>query len=156
MGRTTATLGYSFIYLFICIYSSSIKHPPNPLRHQIISNHMTLHPHYSPLFHSSFSHTFTSPSSPSLLSIPLLLIPILSSHSLSSPSLSSHSLYSPLPFREHAMVAICNGMFAYGGFRPFCATFLNFIGYALGSVRCVLNRRIQSAYLTSLNRSNRA
>ena len=33
------------------------------------------------------------------------------------------------------MVAICNGMFAYGGIRPFCATFLNFIGYALGSVR---------------------
>ena len=37
--------------------------------------------------------------------------------------------------REHAMAAICNGMFAYGGQRPFCATFLNFIGYALGSVR---------------------
>ena len=37
--------------------------------------------------------------------------------------------------REHAMVAICNGMFAYGGIRPFCATFLNFIGYAMGSVR---------------------
>ena len=42
--------------------------------------------------------------------------------------------FSPLS-REHAMVAICNGMFAYGGIRPFCATFLNFIGYALGSVR---------------------
>ena len=40
-----------------------------------------------------------------------------------------------LSFREHAMVAICNGMFAYGGIRPFCATFLNFIGYAMGSVR---------------------
>lgn len=37
--------------------------------------------------------------------------------------------------REHAMAAICNGMFAHGGVRPFCATFLNFIGYALGSVR---------------------
>ena len=33
------------------------------------------------------------------------------------------------------MAAICNGMFAYGGLRPFSATFLNFIGYALGSVR---------------------
>ncbi len=33
------------------------------------------------------------------------------------------------------MVAICNGMFAYGGFRPFCATFLNFAGYALGAIR---------------------
>lgn len=37
--------------------------------------------------------------------------------------------------REHAMVAICNGMFAHGAIRPFCATFLNFIGYALGAVR---------------------
>lgn len=37
--------------------------------------------------------------------------------------------------REHAMAAICNGLFAYGGFRPFCATFLNFLGYAMGSFR---------------------
>eukprot|EP00978_Attheya_sp_CCMP212_P002708 scaffold5579_cov49-Attheya_sp.AAC.1 len=37
--------------------------------------------------------------------------------------------------REHAMSSICNGLFAYGGFRPFCATFLNFAGYALGAVR---------------------
>lgn len=37
--------------------------------------------------------------------------------------------------REHGMVAICNGLFAYGGFRPYCATFLNFAGYALGSIR---------------------
>mmetsp|Transcript_281 Transcript_281/g.592 ORF Transcript_281/g.592 Transcript_281/m.592 type:complete len:706 (-) Transcript_281:199-2316(-) len=38
--------------------------------------------------------------------------------------------------REHAMSAICNGMFAYGGVRPFCATFLQFAGYALGAMRC--------------------
>ena len=37
--------------------------------------------------------------------------------------------------REHGMAAICNGIFAHGGVRPYCATFLNFIGYALGSVR---------------------
>ncbi len=37
--------------------------------------------------------------------------------------------------REHAMAAISNGIFAHGGCRPFCATFLQFIGYALGSVR---------------------
>jgi len=37
--------------------------------------------------------------------------------------------------REHAMAGICNGMFAYGMLRPFCATFLNFAGYALGSIR---------------------
>ena len=38
--------------------------------------------------------------------------------------------------REHAMAAICNGMFAHGGMRPFCATFLQFAGYALGAMRC--------------------
>lgn len=37
--------------------------------------------------------------------------------------------------REHAMVAICNGMFAYGGFLPFCATFFVFVGYCMGAVR---------------------
>uniref|UniRef100_A0A7S0LT09 transketolase n=1 Tax=Coccolithus braarudii TaxID=221442 RepID=A0A7S0LT09_9EUKA len=37
--------------------------------------------------------------------------------------------------REHAMAALCNGMCAYGMLRPFCATFLNFIGYAAGAVR---------------------
>ena len=33
------------------------------------------------------------------------------------------------------MSAICNGMFAHGGVRPYCATFLNFAGYALGAIR---------------------
>uniref|UniRef100_A0A7S3AIK0 transketolase n=1 Tax=Haptolina ericina TaxID=156174 RepID=A0A7S3AIK0_9EUKA len=37
--------------------------------------------------------------------------------------------------REHAMAAICNGLYAYGGLLPFCATFLNFTGYALGAMR---------------------
>lgn len=37
--------------------------------------------------------------------------------------------------REHGMAAICNGLFAHGGLRPYCATFLNFIGYAMGAVR---------------------
>ena len=37
--------------------------------------------------------------------------------------------------REHGMTAIANGMMAYGGMRPFVATFLNFIGYAMGAVR---------------------
>jgi len=44
--------------------------------------------------------------------------------------------------REHAMAAVCNGLAAYGGFIPFCSTFLNFIGYAYGAV-----------VLTALNRS---
>ena len=37
--------------------------------------------------------------------------------------------------REHAMSAICNGMAGYGGIIPYCATFLNFVGYALGAIR---------------------
>jgi len=45
------------------------------------------------------------------------------------------SRYIHFGVREHAMTAICNGMFAHGAIRPFCATFLNFIGYALGAVR---------------------
>lgn len=37
--------------------------------------------------------------------------------------------------REHAMVAICNGLYAYGGFLPFCATFFVFVGYCMGGIR---------------------
>lgn len=37
--------------------------------------------------------------------------------------------------REHGMAAICNGLFAYGGMRPYCATFLTFVGYMVGAVR---------------------
>lgn len=43
--------------------------------------------------------------------------------------------------REHAMAAISNGLYAYGCFRPFAATFLNFITYAWGAVRlCALSK----------------
>jgi len=48
---------------------------------------------------------------------------------------SPEGRYMRFGVREHGMAAICNGMFAYGGVRPFCATFLNFAGYALGSIR---------------------
>jgi len=37
--------------------------------------------------------------------------------------------------REHGMIAICNGLAAYGGIIPFGATFLNFVSYAAGAVR---------------------
>lgn len=37
--------------------------------------------------------------------------------------------------REHGMLAILNGIDAHGGLLPFGATFLNFVGYALGAVR---------------------
>jgi transketolase len=37
--------------------------------------------------------------------------------------------------REHGMAAICNGLAAYGGIRPFCATFLVFSDYMRPSIR---------------------
>ena len=46
--------------------------------------------------------------------------------------------------REHAMAGICNGMFAYGMMRPFCATFLNFAGYAMGSIRLSALSKVRS------------
>jgi len=36
--------------------------------------------------------------------------------------------------REHAMAAVVNGLSAYGGFIPYGATFLNFLGYCQGAV----------------------
>ncbi len=37
--------------------------------------------------------------------------------------------------REHAMGAICNGMAAHGGLRPYCATFFSFVDYMREPVR---------------------
>lgn len=49
--------------------------------------------------------------------------------------------------REHGMAALCNGIAAYGGFIPFCATFLNFTGYALGSVRLSALSKFRVVYV---------
>jgi len=49
--------------------------------------------------------------------------------------------------REHGMAAICNGLAAYGGFIPFCATFLNFIGYAFGAVTLSALSQLQVIYV---------
>jgi len=49
--------------------------------------------------------------------------------------------------REHAMAAICNGLFAYGGMRPYCASFLTFIGYCMGSVRVSALSRFGILYI---------
>lgn len=37
--------------------------------------------------------------------------------------------------REHGMASVCNGIAAYGGLIPFGATFLTFVGYAIGAIR---------------------
>jgi len=49
--------------------------------------------------------------------------------------------------REHAMASICNGLAAYGGFIPFCSTFLNFIGYAYGAVILTALSHLQVLYV---------
>lgn len=49
--------------------------------------------------------------------------------------------------REHGMSAICNGMCAYGGMLPYCATFLNFAGYALGAIRLSALSRFRVLYV---------
>jgi transketolase len=49
--------------------------------------------------------------------------------------------------REHAMAAICNGLAAHGGFLPYCATFFNFMGYALGAARLSALSRFRVLYI---------
>lgn len=49
--------------------------------------------------------------------------------------------------REHGMAAVCNGMAAHGMLIPFGATFLNFIGYALGAMRLSAISKLQVIYI---------
>ena len=49
--------------------------------------------------------------------------------------------------REHGMAAIVNGLAAYGGVFPFCATFLNFVGYALGAIRVSALSHFRAIYV---------
>jgi len=58
-----------------------------------------------------------------------------------------HGRYVRFGVREHAMSAICNGMFAHGLIRPFCATFLQFLGYAMGAVRVSALSRFGIIYI---------
>lgn len=51
--------------------------------------------------------------------------------------------------REHAMAAITNGLFSFGGLRPFCATFLNFITYAWGAVRLSALSKLGVLYIAT-------
>ncbi|KAH9254849.1 transketolase [Batrachochytrium salamandrivorans] len=51
--------------------------------------------------------------------------------------------------REHGMAAICNGISAHGSLLPFCATFLNFVGYALGAMRLSALSKSQVLYIMS-------
>eukprot|EP00796_Vickermania_ingenoplastis_P003866 gene3868-2742_t len=68
-------------------------------------------------------------------------IPALQPHPPASANLtdfcpsSYQGRYFRFGVREHAMLAILNGLDAHGGLIPFGATFLNFVAYGLGAVR---------------------
>jgi transketolase len=49
--------------------------------------------------------------------------------------------------REHAMGAITNGIALYGGFLPYCATFLTFSDYMRGSVRLAAMQELRLVYV---------
>jgi len=49
--------------------------------------------------------------------------------------------------REHGMAAICNGIAAHTGLIPYCATFFNFAGYALGAMRVTALSRFRVIYV---------
>mmetsp|Transcript_126893 Transcript_126893/g.224945 ORF Transcript_126893/g.224945 Transcript_126893/m.224945 type:complete len:634 (-) Transcript_126893:65-1966(-) len=46
--------------------------------------------------------------------------------------------------REHGMIGICTGLAAYGGFVPYCSTFMNFVTYGWGALRtaCELSAHV--------------
>jgi transketolase len=49
--------------------------------------------------------------------------------------------------REHAMGATTNGIALYGGFLPYCATFLTFSDYMRGSVRLAAMQKLRLVYV---------
>jgi transketolase len=51
--------------------------------------------------------------------------------------------------REHAMGAICNALALYGGFRPFCATFMVFSDYLRPSIRLAALMGLPVTYVFS-------
>lgn len=51
--------------------------------------------------------------------------------------------------REHAMLAILNGLDAHGGLIPFGATFLNFLGYGLGAIRVAALSHHRAIYVAT-------
>jgi len=49
--------------------------------------------------------------------------------------------------REHGMCSIVNGMAAYGGLIPYCATFVVFTGYCIGAIRVAALSKLQVLYV---------
>eukprot|EP00747_Dinoflagellata_sp_TGD_P004628 gnl/TRDRNA2_/TRDRNA2_111689_c1_seq1.p1 gnl/TRDRNA2_/TRDRNA2_111689_c1~~gnl/TRDRNA2_/TRDRNA2_111689_c1_seq1.p1 ORF type:complete len:639 (+),score=82.83 gnl/TRDRNA2_/TRDRNA2_111689_c1_seq1:36-1952(+) len=51
--------------------------------------------------------------------------------------------------REHAMIGISTGLAAYGGFLPFCGTFLNFMTYGWGALRYAARSSVRVIYVAT-------
>jgi len=51
--------------------------------------------------------------------------------------------------RENAMIGMCTGLAAYGGFVPFCGTFLNFFTYGWGALRMAAATSAHAIYVAS-------
>jgi len=49
--------------------------------------------------------------------------------------------------REHAMGAVCNGIALYGGFRPYCGTFLVFADYMRPTIRLAALMKVPVIYV---------
>ena len=49
--------------------------------------------------------------------------------------------------REHAMAAICNGIYLHGGLRPYCATFFVFSDYMKNAMRIAALMKLPIAYI---------
>jgi len=49
--------------------------------------------------------------------------------------------------REHGMAAICNGLAQYGGFVPFCSTFLVFADYLRPSLRLAAMMKLREVFV---------
>lgn len=88
--------------------------------------------------HSQFCLTAVGPDMPELVGGSADLTPSNLTHYKSLTDFQKDTpegRYFRFGVREHAMVSISNGIFAHGGLRPYCATFLIFSGYALGAIR---------------------
>lgn len=49
--------------------------------------------------------------------------------------------------REHAMAAICNGLYLHGGVRPYCATFFVFCDYMKNAMRMSALMKLPVIYI---------
>ncbi|MBF0238776.1 MAG: transketolase [SAR324 cluster bacterium] len=69
------------------------------------------------------------------------------SASLPDPSFAGRNIH--FGIREHAMGNICNGIYLFGGWQPYCSTFSVFSDYMRGSIRLAAISRIPTVFILS-------